>query len=108
MRALFVLVIFVIATIGVVDVVCPQHSRGGNIVGVVVGRSNRPIPRAFVTLNTSIAYTYTDYFGNFAFQDVRPGGYIVRATKPGCGTASVRVIVNPGSTVRVRIRLPGC
>jgi len=61
----------------------PVEEGKGVIIGVVVDDSIRPIVGATVMVVGHDLTTKTDEAGAFAFKDLEPGSYFVKASKPG-------------------------
>jgi tetratricopeptide (TPR) repeat protein len=58
-----------------------QQLAAGAIRGVVTDPNGNPVPDAVVSLQQTSMVTQTDAHGRFAFANVRPGKYSVRAEK---------------------------
>ncbi len=58
-----------------------QQLAAGAILGVVTDPNGNPVPDAVVSLQQTSMTTQTDAQGRFAFANVRPGKYSVRAEK---------------------------
>lgn len=81
----------------------------GAIAGVVTDAHGHAVAGALVTLEDAhhqlIAKTTTGHDGRFQFPHVRPGRYIVRASKAHVGHGSAVVDVHAGHTTHVHIVL---
>ncbi len=92
----------------------PRHPLPGGIAGGVFARGDdgraAPVGDAIVTLGQNAsdrptARTRTNDRGQFRFEDVRPGRYIVRAAKDGVGRGQAATTVRPRTISHVRILL---
>lgn len=81
----------------------------GAIAGVVTDAHGHAVAGALATLEDAhhhlVAKTTTDAHGRFQFSHLRPGRYIVRASKPHVGHGSAVVDVHAGHTSHVHIVL---
>lgn len=76
--------------------------------GVVVDPLGAPVSGATITLfnqERAARHTRTDSHGVFLFSSFPPGLYRARAEAPGFAAESVSVIVKPGATAQIVIRL---
>lgn len=97
----------VFAMLGVVLLVAPKALsedpaplRHGTIVGVVATSDGERVADAHVVLLNArgevVARTVSGERGRFGFRAVRPGRYVVEATKRGVGSGRTRVGVRSG------------
>ena len=84
-------------------------SSGGAVTGIVKDPLERPLPGAAVRLETSdgqvVGQTTADEQGRFAFMDIAPGAYAVRAESADFETATATAVVEGGQTVAVDLIL---
>jgi outer membrane receptor protein involved in Fe transport len=79
----------------------------GRIVGVVKDQKQATLSGAEVSLvhrhQAVLATTTSDASGSFIFENVRPGSYEVRVTKPGFGKSNSSVQVTEGAAAEMTI-----
>jgi len=79
----------------------------GSLTGIVVAQENdEPLPNAEVTLAPNQRTAVTDRNGMFHFRDLPLGKHRMSVELLGRATATDSVIVGPGQTIQVEVRLP--
>lgn len=79
----------------------------GYISGVVTNTSNQPIDQASISLPSLSAQTTTNAQGNFQFNAIPPGNYVITASKAGYVSTSSSISVGAGSVTNVDLTLNG-
>ena len=80
-------------------------SQAGTIAGVVVSATGQPLAYGIVSVDGAQRSMFTNDSGGFAFRDLQPGRYTVRAKRLGFAPAAVSIAVRPGAVDTVRFAL---
>ncbi len=83
----------------------PRKGQRGHLAGFVVDDSLRPIPGAVVTLPGIDLTDVSDRDGSFAFADLLPGPYLVRANYTGHQPLESIIKINADEFTRVKVVL---
>src|SRR5208282_6088727 len=80
----------------------PAAPHGATIKGTVYDPDGRAVPRAEVSLLnplSAIATTETDSAGEYRFDGLRSGAFVVLANSPGFATSSAEIKLQDGETL---------
>lgn len=90
----------------------PAPVHGGTIIGTAWRADNTPFPRALIrlrdaTIGQALALTRADERGNFQFDEIPAGKYLVEIVSPGEAVLAVGDVftVTPGQRVSTFVRL---